>query len=435
VTRNDRSSRRSNDPGQSPAPAQDSASEILGRSKAIQDLRERVAVFARSDDPVLITGESGAGKELVARALHRGSRRSLGPFVAMNCPALAVGLAESDLFGHIKGAYTSADHDRRGLFERAHGGTLFLDEIGDLNQEIQAKLLRVLQEGEIDKLGSEHSKTVDVRVVCATHRDLRNMVAEGRFRADLFYRISVLKIDVPSLRARGEDIRELAERFLVDPDPWALGTPRSLSPAAVAKLNEYHWPGNVRELQNVIKRAKVMARAGRIEAEHIELDAIKAMQEGCSDSKEKTEADEGILGQYVRSLPDIDTKSRRFTRAVVLIAEEVAATHARKIETNGAESASLTLLGSAGESRGRLEVPEEWPLIELLAYALAGVIQWDLDVNYNREEATREVLKRRYRSTFAKTTDLPPLLGRIAALVLPPSPCLPRTSDGTDPSW
>jgi two-component system response regulator AtoC len=221
-------------------------------------LLEKVAA---SEINVLVEGESGTGKELVARAIHGKSTRKAAPFVAINCGAIPENLLESELFGHKKGAFTDASADRRGLFEEADGGTLFLDEIGELPVNLQVKLLRVLQEEHIRRLGDTRDVKVDVRIIAATHRDLTADVKAGRFREDLFYRINVLAIHIPPLRNRREDVSLLIDHF-VTRNNARLGTSiRGISPEARKLLLEYAWPGNVRELENTIERAMVLAES------------------------------------------------------------------------------------------------------------------------------------------------------------------------------
>jgi two-component system response regulator AtoC len=232
--------------------------QILAKSQAMQDIFRTIAKIAEFKTTVLISGESGTGKELVARALHqRGSRRA-GSFVAVNCGAIPENLLESELFGHRKGAFTDASSDRRGLFEEADGGTLFLDEIGELPLSLQVKLLRVLQDETIRRLGDTRDTKVDTRIVAATHRDLAAEVKAGRFREDLFYRLNVLPIVVPPLRSRREDIALLIDHFVARNNA-RLGTAiRGVDPEARRILMEYSWPGNVRELENTIERAMVL---------------------------------------------------------------------------------------------------------------------------------------------------------------------------------
>ena len=220
---------------------------------------------APSDATVLLTGEAGTGKERIARRLHLASLRSEGPFVAVNCRAFAPGVLESELFGHEKGAFTGAESRRDGCVQRADGGTLFLDEIGDVEPEFQAKLLRVLQEGEVQRVGADRPLTVDVRVVAATHRDLRHEVAEDRFREDLYFRLAVIPILLPPLRERRADVLPLARHFLARSD-------KSLSSDAERVLEMHGWPGNVRELENAMERAAVLCRGEVIGAEDLWLD-------------------------------------------------------------------------------------------------------------------------------------------------------------------
>jgi DNA-binding NtrC family response regulator len=233
---------------------------ILGRSKAMQRVFEQIRFMAGSEASVLIMGESGTGKELVARAIHHNSPRKVGPFIAVNCAAIPETLLESELFGHEKGAFTGADRKRRGLFAEASGGTLLLDEIGDLSPILQAKLLRVLQDKCVRPLGGVEELHIDVRIVSATHRDLPALIADGSFREDLYYRLAVLPLRLPSLRERGEDILVLANHFLRR-TAGALGKPiEGFDDEARAWLLRHRWPGNVRELENVIERAATLAQ-------------------------------------------------------------------------------------------------------------------------------------------------------------------------------
>ena len=239
--------------------------DILAKSGKMQDIFRTIAKIAEYKTTVLVTGESGAGKELVARAIHRRSKRS-GPFVAVNCGAIPENLLESELFGHKKGAFTDAVQDRRGLFEEANGGSLFLDEIGELPLALQVKLLRVLEDEKIRRLGETRDLQVDVRIIAATHRDLTNETKAGRFREDLFYRLNVLLIHCPALRDRREDIPLLIEHFLARNNA-RLGTSiRGLDTEARRLLYEYAWPGNVRELENTIERAMVLTESDIISA-------------------------------------------------------------------------------------------------------------------------------------------------------------------------
>jgi two-component system response regulator HydG len=239
-----------------------SARRLLGKSAAMQKLRALIERMAGANASVLISGETGTGKELVALAIHADSPRADTPFVAVNCAALPEYLLESELFGHAKGAFTGASQSRRGLFVEADGGTIFLDEIGDLPLPLQGKLLRVLQSGEVRPVGTETSRTVDVRCIAATHKDLAELVAKGQFREDLFFRLDVLRVRVPPLRERNEDVATLAEHFLKK--TLASGTRSILigfEPEALDFLASGDWPGNVRQLENLVERLAVTASA------------------------------------------------------------------------------------------------------------------------------------------------------------------------------
>ncbi|HSF25828.1 MAG TPA: sigma-54 dependent transcriptional regulator [Blastocatellia bacterium] len=239
------------------------ASGLVGHSPKMIEVYKEIALVAPSRSTVLITGESGVGKELVARALHRNSPRGGGPFVAINCGAITETLLESELFGHVKGSFTGAVSDKRGLFEEANGGTIFLDEIGETSPGVQVKLLRVLQESEIRRVGSSRSVRVDVRVLAATNRNLESEVKENRFREDLYYRLSVVALRVPPLRDRSEDLPLLAAHALRRArDAGARAT--TISEEALALLAHYDWPGNVRELENTIEHAALYARGAII---------------------------------------------------------------------------------------------------------------------------------------------------------------------------
>jgi transcriptional regulator with PAS, ATPase and Fis domain len=244
-------------------------SAIIGRHTSIADLQKQIQALADVDVPVLIQGESGVGKELVASAIHKTGKGDQNPFIAVNCGALPDNLLESELFGHVRGAFTGAIQDRKGRFELANGGTIFLDEIGDISQSMQVKLLRVLQEGTFEPVGGEQVVKVDVRVISATNKDLKKEIAAGRFREDLFYRISVVPITVPPLRERRSDIPHLAYFFLENYAKRAGGKPVAFSPGALNLLLDFHWPGNIRELQNVIQYALIQCRGDVIEPRHL----------------------------------------------------------------------------------------------------------------------------------------------------------------------
>ncbi|MDH3686944.1 MAG: sigma-54 dependent transcriptional regulator [Myxococcales bacterium] len=247
---------------------------LIGSGAAMRAVFEMIQKVAETDLTVLVRGESGTGKELVAQALHQASPRKAEPFVAVNCAAISRELVESELFGHEKGAFTGADARRLGRFEAADGGTIFLDEIGDMAPETQAKVLRVLQERSLERVGGTKPIPVDVRVVAATHRDLEKDVRDGRFREDLYYRLKVVEVSIPPLRERREDLPALVSRFL-DQLAERLGRdPVTISPAALAALARHAWPGNVRELRNFIEQAAVLAAGDSIEAGDVQLDRI-----------------------------------------------------------------------------------------------------------------------------------------------------------------
>ena len=243
--------------------------QLIGKSPGMQVVQNMITKVAPTESTVLILGETGTGKELVARAVHQNSVRSEKPFVAINCGALPENLIESELFGHAKGAFTGADDHRTGLFEVATGGTIFLDEIGELPKSMQAKLLRVLESGEIRRVGENKTVTVDVRVVCATHRNLEEMVAADEFREDLMYRINTFEIHLPALRERASDIPELASHLLQRFRPAGKGFDHDLTGEAIEALQAHIWPGNVRELANVIEHATILCDTGPIGAEHL----------------------------------------------------------------------------------------------------------------------------------------------------------------------
>lgn len=245
--------------------------EIVGGGRAMKRLLEMIALVAPSDATVLITGESGTGKGLIARAIHTNSPRSGKPLVEVNCAAIPETLIESELFGHEKGAFTGADRQRQGRFSQADGGTLFLDEIGELPLPLQAKLLRVLQEGEIQRVGSDASLSVDVRIVAATNRDPERMVADGKFRQDLFYRLNVVTVEAPALRERPEDIPALAQHFLKHFAKKNRRGVKGITPQAMDLLLKYSWPGNVRELENVMERSVILNQGDYVTVEELPL--------------------------------------------------------------------------------------------------------------------------------------------------------------------
>jgi DNA-binding NtrC family response regulator len=256
---------------------------IVARSAKMQEVLARVERVAQTSSTVLIGGESGVGKDLIARLIHQRSRRSSGPFIKINSTAIPENLLESELFGYEKGAFTGASSSKPGKFELADGGTLFLDEIGDVPPPIQVKLLRVLEEREFERLGGTKTLKVDVRLVAATNRDLRAALEEGTFREDLFYRLNVVPIDIPPLREHKEDIPDLAEHFLKK-YAQEFGKPAlGITPAALKTLMAFHWPGNIREMENILERATALATGTTLEAADIQLDSAAAKDPAASD--------------------------------------------------------------------------------------------------------------------------------------------------------
>jgi DNA-binding NtrC family response regulator len=275
---------------------------LIGRSAGMLAVYKQIALASAAEAPVLITGETGTGKELVAQAIHKHSGRNGRPFVPVNCGALAEGLLESELFGHVRGSFTGAVSDKKGLFEQAHGGTIFLDEIGETTPALQVRLLRVLELGEVRPVGATRVLKVDVRVIAATHRDLEEAVAGGAFRQDLFYRLNVFRVRVPALRERRDDIPLLAAHFL-SAVSQRTGVAASLTPAAMAALVAYGWPGNVRELENTVER---LALAGR--GSSVEVDDLPAQFRG---------RPPGLEEQMFEGLPSLDELEKRYLRHVL----------------------------------------------------------------------------------------------------------------------
>jgi DNA-binding NtrC family response regulator len=286
---------------------------LIGNSDGMQRVRSMIEKVAETDATVLVRGESGTGKELVAREIHeRNSVRSGGPFVAVNCAALPSELIESELFGHEKGAFTGAAARRQGKFEQANGGTLFLDEIGDMSSNVQAKLLRALEERRIERLGGNESIPVDVRIVSATHRPLEQEIANGNFRADLFYRLRVVTIDIPPLRERREDIPLLAETFTrAAAERYGL-PPRQVAQSALRRLVEHEWPGNVRELKNTIDRAAIMAEGEELRSQDLPDEVIARADKSISDN-----AGSGENGLAVPFTADFREDRREFERRYI----------------------------------------------------------------------------------------------------------------------
>lgn len=251
------------------APHDEQVDGLVGKTAVMQEVFKRIALVAARDACVLLQGESGTGKELVARAVHRYSRRASGPFVAVNVASVSASLAESELFGHVKGAFTGADQARGGLLAQADGGTLFLDEVADIPQPTQVKLLRALEHGEVTPVGSSEPVQADFRVISATHQSLQSMVDKGTFRHDLFYRLCTFQIDLPPLRDRRQDIHRLAAHFVRALSDSSDSPDARLSPAVIKELESRPWYGNVRELRNAVEHALIVAREGTITADHL----------------------------------------------------------------------------------------------------------------------------------------------------------------------
>jgi two-component system response regulator AtoC len=273
--------------------------DVVAESPAMRKLLELAGRAAGSSSTVLITGESGTGKEVLARAVHRMSPRSEAPFVAVNCAAIPESLLESELFGHVRGAFTGATQDRPGLFEAADEGTLFLDEIGDLPPALQAKLLRVLEDGEIRRVGDQRTRSVDVRVLAATARPLEEAVRQGAFREDLFYRLNVIRLHLPPLRERPEDVPALITHFAQE-TARRLGRPVSLTPRALARLCEHGWPGNARELRNALERAATLSGNERLDADDFDLGATHGGNGKGSDAVDLKSEVEAVEATVIR---------------------------------------------------------------------------------------------------------------------------------------
>jgi two-component system response regulator PilR (NtrC family) len=270
---------------------------LLGASQSMQHMREMIARVARSQAPVHIYGESGTGKELVAKLIHESGPRRDGPFVPVNCGAIPTELMESELFGHKRGSFTGAVNDKKGLIQSAEGGTLFLDEIADLPLHMQVKLLRVIQEKAVRPVGEQLEVGVDVRVLSATHKNLSDLVAEGKFREDLYYRVNVIELLVPSLRERPEDVPELAEAVLRRLGRRMKITPPMLAKDALAALASYAFPGNVRELENILERAITLTTSGEIRAGDIQLRPTPATSPATAGS-----GSPGALGDHLEDI-------------------------------------------------------------------------------------------------------------------------------------
>jgi transcriptional regulator with GAF, ATPase, and Fis domain len=287
---------------------------IIGRSRAIGEVIRRIELVCTTRSTVLITGETGTGKELVARAVHYNSAQRTLPFIKVNCAAIPDTLLESELFGHVKGAFTDATGAKKGKFALAHRGSIFLDEIGTLGIGLQAKLLRVLQEREIEPLGSESSEHVDVRVIAATNRDLRQLVDEGRFQDDLFYRLHVIPIAVPPLRERPDDIPLLVDHFVAKHAARTGRAINTLADDAVDWLKQYHWPGNVRELENTIERAVVLTTGSTITREALSVEALSGSRAEGIPSLKLRQNVEWIERATIRRALEISTAKQEAAR-------------------------------------------------------------------------------------------------------------------------
>jgi DNA-binding NtrC family response regulator len=311
--------------------------DIVGRSPAMLEVYKLVARVAPTAATVLVVGESGTGKELVARAIHKYSPRAQAAFVPVNCTALTESLLESELFGHAKGAFTGAAQAKRGLFEEASGGTLFLDEIGDMGQKMQAQLLRALQDGEIRRVGGTEAIKTDVRVVCATNRDLEADVRAGRFREDLFFRINVVTLELPPLRLRPGDIAMLVDYFLRKfARREGLGGVLSIAPDALAVLERYGWPGNVRELENAIERALTLAKGGVILSSDLPAEVLEGA--GASPAPAAPAGAEPLAALLGNDRPTLAELDRRY---IELILRETGGNKKRAAEILGIDRRTL----------------------------------------------------------------------------------------------
>jgi len=290
---------------------------IIGESAALREVLEKVEQVAPTNSTVLLRGETGTGKELVAHAIHINSPREAKPFVRVNCAALAPGVLESELFGHEKGSFTGAMQRRPGRFELADGGTLFLDEIGDLPMEVQIKLLRTLQEREFERVGGAETIKVDVRLVSATNRNLEKMIEDGEFREDLYYRLNVFPINLPPLRDRLEDLPALVGHFVAKFARSLGSRPTEPSAEALAKLREYAWPGNVRELENIIERAMILARGGELAAHHLDF-GRRAQQANPSGNFPAVASDPAAAGDAGRPLAErlLESEKKEIVAAI-----------------------------------------------------------------------------------------------------------------------
>lgn len=310
-------------PVESPPIEAGETDSLIGQSACMRQVFKQIGLAAATESTVLMLGETGTGKELVARALHRNSARASGPFVAVNCAAIPAELMESTLFGHMKGAFTGALHDRKGCLGEAAGGTLFLDEIGDMPLALQAKILRVLEAREFTPVGGHAALRMDARIVAATHHDLPDAVRQGRFREDLWYRLQVMPITLPPLRERSEDLLELARYFLA---VYAAGKQKQLTAQAERKLQQHDWPGNVRELRNTIERAVILSHHAWVEPEHIQWTSPPSASRAASSSSGTTLA-EALMqverDMIMRTLLEVDGNRSEAARKLGLSRQQL----------------------------------------------------------------------------------------------------------------
>jgi two-component system response regulator AtoC len=321
---------------------EDTAQDVVGRNPAMIEIYKMIGVLSRNRTTVMVRGETGTGKEMVARAIHANSAHAEEPFIAVNCTALTDTLLESELFGHTKGSFTGAVTSRKGYFELAGGGTIFLDEIGDTSPDFQTKLLRVLQERKFYPVGGEEPRTTEARVIAATHQPIEQLVEDGDFREDLYFRLKVVEIHVPPLRDRRDDIPLLAESLLARIRRETHQTVRHISDAAMKRLMEYDWPGNVRELENALTRAAILARGAAIGPEHLSLGVDFVMPDGRRDDRRADRKSEKSRKNGAADLPEDLSLDAAISRHVQDVLQH----------TQGNKSETARLLGI---SRSRLQ--------------------------------------------------------------------------------
>jgi DNA-binding NtrC family response regulator len=390
-----------------PPPAQTSAGEgdvIIGRSPAMQDVYKAIGLVASQNVTVLIRGESGTGKELVARALYKFSKRSKGPFLAVNCAAIPETLLESELFGHERGAFTGADKRRVGKFEQCNGGTLFLDEIGDMPPLLQSKLLRVLQEQQFQRVGGEQVITTDVRVIAATNRNLEDMVAHSQFREDLFYRLNGYTIYLPAVRERGTDIDLLVDYFLRQANRDLDKHVRAVAPEAMCLLREYSWPGNVREVQNVIRQS-VLQTTGPVLLPDFLPDSVGMVREAGGAARRAGPGEESLDRL-------IDERLRAGSEQ--LYDDVVGRVEARLVEralsyTGGDKLEAIKLLGT---NPATFRSTAALALLDLVPHAKAnGAMDALLQPGMTMEDIEKEAIRRALARTNGRRTEASQLLG------------------------